>query len=365
MTKLTGVMLSLVLGMSVVYAQPAPAPTPAPDTVPPLEKPDEKADTTETLQKGAGAERPWAAGVSPDNQRVALQKFREANELLNQGLFARASEIYKTALQTWKHPAIHYNLALALMNVDQPIEAYENLEKAIVFGEAPLDKDKYEHAKEYMLLLEKQIASIEVSCDKAGAKVSVDGKEVFVAPGTYKARVRIGKHTFVAEKQGYTTRINAPFIEPGNKFRIELKLYTSEELTRYNRRWQATWMPYAVIGGGVAAGLFGVVMELSANSSYNDYDKQVAACNMNNMGCPTTDAITSIKESGDSKKTIGYVAYGIAGAAIATGAVLAILNRPKAYQIRPEDLQEEQAPKVTITPAITPTFAGAIVQGQF
>jgi hypothetical protein len=106
-------------------------------------------------------------------------------------------------------------------------------------------------------------------------------------------------------------------------------------------------------------------MELSANSSYNDYDKQVAACNMNNMGCPTTDAITSIKESGDSKKTIGYVAYGIAGAAIATGAVLAILNRPKAYQIRPEDLQEEQAPKVTITPAITPTFAGAIVQGQF
>src|SRR5690606_8428506 len=134
---------------------------------------------------------------------------------------------------------------------------------------------KFEHAKEYMVLLEKQIASIEVTCDKPGAKVSVDGKEVFVAPGTYKARVRVGKHTFVAEKEGYTTRINAPYVEPGQNFRIELKLYTAEELTRYNRRWNATWMPYAVIGAGAALGVVGIGLELSANASYNDYDMAV------------------------------------------------------------------------------------------
>lgn len=353
--------LSIMLALGVAYAQPSPVPE-----VPQTPQTGEKADTGETLQKGAESHRPWAAGVSLEQQKAALTKFREGNELLNDGLFARASETYKTALTHWQHPAIHYNLALALMNVDQPIEAFENLQKAIVFGAAPLEKDKFDHAKEYMLLLEKQIATIEVSCDKPGAKVSVDGKEVFIAPGTFKQRVRIGKHTFVAEKQGYTTRINAPFIGPGENFRIELKLYTSEELTRYNRRWQATWMPYAVLGAGIALGIGGVAMELAADSSYNDYDKAVEACNMNNQGCPTSAEITSLRDSGDSKKTIGYVMYGAAGVAVASGIVLAVLNRPKAYQIRPEDLQEEQSrPGISITPVVSPNMAGAMVHGTF
>jgi tetratricopeptide (TPR) repeat protein len=361
---MTQAMVALTLGLSFALTlASAHAQTPQPDATP---QPDEKAGTDESLHHTSSGERPWAAGVSAAQQKAALSKFREGNELLNNGLFARASESYKLALTHWQHPAIHYNLALALMNVDQPIEAYESLQKAIVFGSAPLEKDKFDHAKEYMLLLEKQIAHIEVSCDKPGAKVSLDGKEVFVAPGSFKGRVRIGRHTFVAEKAGYTTRINAPFIGPGENFRIELKLYTAEELTRYNRRWQATWMPYAVLGAGVATGMLGVVLELSANASYNDYDKAVADCNVQNMGCPTTTDITSIRDSGDTKRTLGFVAYGVAGAAIGAGVVLAILNRPKAYQIRPEDLQDEQGQRtVTITPVLSPTMAGAMVQGRF
>jgi hypothetical protein len=123
-----------------------------------------------------------------------------------------------------------------------------------------------------------------------------------------------------------------------------------------------------VLGGGVALGVLGVVFELSASSSYNDYDKAVASCNMGtgNQGCPTTTELTSTRDSGDTKKTLGYVSYGVAGAAIATGVLLAILNRPKAYQIRPEDLAEEQAPPaISFTPIITPTLAGAALQGHF
>jgi hypothetical protein len=364
-----GVSIVLALGTSV-FAQPAPQQpkqlpdAPKKDAPQPSQAPGEKADTSETLQKG-GDNRPWAAGVTRDQQSQALVKFREGNGQLNDGLFARASETYRTALTFWKHPAIYYNLALALMNLDQPIEAYESLQNAIGFGEAPLDKDKFEHAKEYMLLLDKQIANIEVSCDKVGAKVSVDGKEVFVAPGVYRSRVRIGRHTFVADKTGYQTRINAPFIGPGEHFRIELKLYTAEELTRYNRKWQATWMPYAVIGAGVAIALGGVALELSADATFNDYDRKIAACNMNNAGCPSSAELTDLRKSGDTKKMLGYVGYGVAGGAVAAGILLAIINRPQAYQIRPEQLQEEQTGKVAITPVISPSMAGAAVQGHF
>ena len=382
MTKAIAVGLGLMLSIGTASAQapaPAPTPTPAPAPAPaPGGGTPEKAGSNESLNNGAG-ERPWARGVSDADQALAVTSFREGNVQLNDGLFVQAAELYREALTHWDHPAIRYNLALALLNLDQPIEVYENLQKATQYGPAPLEKDKFEHAKEYMLLIEKQIATIEVSCQKLGAKVSVDGKEVFTVqpgqPNTFKQRVRIGKHTFVAEKPGYATGLDAPFIGPGETFRIELKLYTAEELTRYKHRWNAKWMPYAVIGGGVLAGGIALALEASASSSYNDFDAKVAKCSAdagNNMGCDLHAAgLTSLRDSGDTKRTLGYVGYGLAGAAVATGAVLLYLNRETSYQISSDDYRREQlakdrqGQKVTITPIISSDMAGAMVFSSF
>ncbi len=368
MIKVIAVALGIALSSGIASAQPAPTPPPvptpgepAPDEVPKTPKTDEKAGSNESLQHG-GDQRPWAAGVPPEKQRIALDKFREGNVQLNDGLFANAAKLYREALVHWDHPAINYNLALALLNLDQPIEVYDSLEKAIKFGTAPLEKDKFEHAKEYMLLVANQIASVEVSCDKEGAKVSVDGKEVFTAPGKYASRVRIGKHTFFAEKQGYIARIKAPFIGPGEKFRIELKLYTAEDLTRYKRRWERTWVPWAVVGGGAVIAGVGGLLQLSAKSSYDDFDRSVEQCSMNNSGCTITPELQSVRDSGDSKRTASYVTYGIAGGTIAVGLAMAYLNRRQSYEIRPEELSEDD---VTFAPIVEPGMAGASVQGRF
>ena len=184
---------------------------------------------------------------------------------------------------------------------------------------AAQSKDKYDHAKDYILLLDKQIGEVEVTCQKAGTKVSVDGKEVFTAPGTWTGKVRAGKHTIVGTLEGHPTRVDAPYISPGAPFRIELKLYTTAELTRYRRKWDATWVPYAVMGGGVLIALGGGGMELLASNDYKKYDDQVTACNLlmpGNMGCAERADLKSIKDSGDTKKTAGYVLYGIGAAAV-------------------------------------------------
>jgi tetratricopeptide (TPR) repeat protein len=370
MNKVIAVGLGIALGLGTALAQPTPTPVPA---SPPPTKTDEKVGTDESLEHGGDA-RPWAVGVSADGQARAVDKFRQANAQLNDGLFAAAAKLYRDALTHWDHPAIHYNLALALLNLDQPIEVYDSLEKAIKFGPAPLEKDKFEHAKEYMLLVEKQIATVEVTCRKPGAKVSVDGKEVFtVGPngegGHYKGRVKIGKHTFVAEKPGYNAQVDAPFVEPGQNFHIELTLYTAEELTRYRRKWDTTWLPYAVAGGGVALGVFGGLMHLSASSSYDEFDSEVARCNEASQGGGCTDtSVMALRDRGDSKKTIGYVGYGIAGAAIITGAVMAYLNREESYQITADEYKRQlraQQPTVTVSPFVSSELAGALVFGTF
>ncbi len=350
--------------LKTAHAQPAPAPTPDPKG-PPLEQ------VGGSLENG-GDDRPWAKGVSRSEQTTALELFRQGNVQLNDGIFVEAVKKYTEALKHWDHPAIHYNLALALLKLDKPIEVEDHLNASMKYGEGPLDKDKFEHAKEYLSLNGKQIGKIEVSCDSKGAKVSVDGKYAFTGPGKHEERVRVGRHTFSATGPGYTTRFRAPFIGGGETFRIELKLYTPEELTRYRRKWDKTWIPYSVIGGGVLFGLIAGGIELSAKSSYNDFDKQVAACSTsaNGNGCSMPgSSITNLKNSGDTKKTIGYVGYGVAAGAVGVGLVMAYLNRREAYQIRPEDMGDDEkepiAPPIAIAPMVGPDTAGAMVFGHF
>lgn len=363
----------------VTTPEPAPAattpvPVPvAPATPPPAAPPagkaplatDEKAGENESLQ-GEATEQ-WKRGVPQSEQAAALVLFREGNVSLNDGLFVPASEKYRAALKHWNHPAIHYNLALALLNLDQPIEVHDQLNQAIIYGAAPLEKDKFDHAKEYLLLVEKQLADIEVSCDKAGAKVSVDGKEAFIAPGKVTMKVRVGKHVFSADKQGFNARVSAPYIGPGEKYRVELKLYTDPELTRYRRKWERAWVPWVVIGGGALVGLGAVGLELSAQSSYDDFNKRIAACNTMIAGCPTnTPGIAKLRDDGDSKRTMGYVGYGIAGAAIVTGAALLFVNREQSYRITPEEYEAGRGMHpVAVTPVVSPDMTGAMVQGSF
>jgi hypothetical protein len=323
---------------------------------------------------------PWDRGVSLEQMQAAAAKFEDANAQLDASLPAKAADKYQEALKLWPHPMIHYNLALALIDLKRPVEVAEHLEKAIQFGVDGLNgaADKLEQAKRLLEFTLDQLATIEVTCHKDGAKVSVDGKHVFTVeagkPNTYRARVPIGKHTFVAEKPGYATPVDAPLIDKRETFRIELKLYTAEELTRYRRRWeQRQWAPWAVVGGGALVGIVGGVLQYSASSSYRQFEDKVARCteDAGNSSCDAS-SFASLRDSGDTKRTLGFVGYGVAGAAIVTGGLLVYLNRRVAYQIttdeyRMEELRKQQAQQkaVSIAPLVGPGLGGAAVMGRF
>jgi hypothetical protein len=128
-------------------------------------------------------------------------------------------------------------------------------------------------------------------------------------------------------------------------------------------------MPYAVIAGGAALGIAGGALELSANSSYNSFDEAVARCveTSSNMAC--SEDLASMRDSGDTKKTLGYIAYGVAGAAVITGAVLLYLNRETSYQITADEyrreLRDAQNPSASIAPLVGPGVGGVMVHGSF
>jgi hypothetical protein len=339
---------------ALAAAQPAPTPAPAPPIT---------ADDLATAQQED--DRPWAKGVSQDEQKAALALFNEGNSLLRDALFPKAVEKYRGALAHWDHPAIHYNLALALVNLDQPVEMYEALDKAMAFGAAPLDADKFDRAKGYKTLVEKQLALVELSITVPDAVVVFDGKEVLKGPGTWEARVRAGEHSVVARAAGYSpTQLNQR-IGGGEVSRLDLKLFTDSELTRYKRRYP-TWLPWAVAGAGVAIVGVGGLLHVSAKNGFDDFDEAIRQCaeSQTSGGCMPGSSVFDKKSSAETRQTIAITAYTVGALALAGGVVLIILNQPSAYRIDPFAEQQPE-PSISLTPVIGPDSAGLAAVGRF
>jgi alanyl-tRNA synthetase len=108
---------------------------------------------------------------------AALEEARKRSEF--GGMDQAVEGVYREALGKWDHPAIHYNMALALLNLDQPVETYEHFVSALKYGQEPLDSDKFDQANRYKSLLEKQLAGVDIRCNMEGATVKLDGKVLY------------------------------------------------------------------------------------------------------------------------------------------------------------------------------------------
>jgi hypothetical protein len=313
-------------------------------------------------------ERPWAKGVSPERQQAALKHLQEGNGLLKESLFVSAASKYREALSEWDHPGIHYNLALALLNIDQPVEVYHHLQSATQYGLGPLDAEKLEHAKSYLKLIEKQVASIDLRCDLPGAEVSMDGKRLFEAPGRYQELVRSGTHTITAAKAGYATTVRTETLTYDNRTTLTLKLYTSGELIAYRRRWPL-WRPVTVTVLGAAIVATGVVMTLEARNRFQSYDNQVRSlCSIG--GCADGGPV-SLKNQGNTFERLATISYAAGGAILATGLALLVVDRSIPYRVDPNGERrdmaagQEASPSLAMAPLLGPGLAGLVGTGRF
>jgi hypothetical protein len=314
------------------------------------------ADMTETLQAGPKSEdRPWAKNVSPQSQKQAQASFVEGNALLRDSLFLQAVEKYREALKYWNHPGIHYNLSLALLGLDRPIELHAHLKEAILYGPAPLDQEKFEHARSYLRLVEAQLATLDVSCEHE-AQVTLDGQPLFKAPGHYEGLVRAGYHTIAAARQGYVATQLTRALLPGQTTRLRMNLYTANELIEYRRRWPAAegWAVGATVAGGALL-IAGGVLTWQAAQRFDDFDAGIRAC----AGCVPDAALADKKSQGQTLRTLSYVSYGAGGAALLTGVALMYLNRALPFRLDPGERG------VAILPAVGPGQVGALVAARY
>ena len=306
--------------------------------------------------------RPWVQGVPIEVRVEANRIFLEGNELMREGLFVQAAEKYRAALALWDHPGFHYNLAIAQINLDQPIAAYESLQRAVRHGAAPFGEDKLEQAESFLTLLRNQLAHVEVACDEPGAVVTLDGKLLFTAPGRVQIVTLPGGHQLMADQPGRLPDTRQIVLAPGQRARFSLAPRIPDQLVT-ERRWPA-WRPWAVTAAGLAVVAGGAALEWRAGVLFARHDAEAGRLCLGQAGCAAEAIPAGLHrqlERAERWQRGAHAVYAVGGVALASGVVLLYLNRDRPVRRR----GRLEAPRVSLSPVLAPQVVGLSVSVDF
>jgi hypothetical protein len=285
----------------------------------------------------ADDDEPWATGVSDDQQARANAVFFEGNELFSQLAHAAALEKYKAAIALWDHPMIRFNTAVTLIRLDRILEAADELERALRFGDKPFPADLYEQVRDYETLIKKQLGYIVVGCDQPDTHLVLDGRPWFDGPGTRTVRVTTGEHTLVAERAGHLTSSRTIVVAGGATATEHVTLMSIESAVMF-RYPQPRWLPWTVAGAGAAVALGGLVVSLAGRRQMDRFATQfVRECP---GGCEEDLAMhPELADEFDGARLKGRIGASMmisGGVIVVGGLVWGVLNRPKRYLPRIE-----------------------------
>jgi hypothetical protein len=273
---------------------------------------------------------PWSQGVPEATQDKAIAVFEEGNTLFAQQAHAPALEKYRAAVALWDHPLIRFNIAVTLIRLDRVLDAADELERALRYGESPFKKDLYSQALDYQALLKGRVGYVEAKCEQDGASVLLDGKPWFSCPGTQKIRVMAGEHALVGELSHYLTSSQRIVVVGGTTVTETVKLVPLESavILKYPYR---RWIPYTVTVAGLAVGLGGLGVWLLGRDQMTDFENEFAdKCA---MGCQKdlsdNTLLRDVRDSAELKGTIGITMMVTGGAVAVGGIVMTVLNRPQ------------------------------------
>ncbi|WP_437931274.1 hypothetical protein WMF37_19265 [Sorangium sp. So ce291] len=300
--------------------------------------------------------RPWHQGVPEERKQRAEQLFQEGRELHRSAILAEARAKYEEALRYWDQPELRVYLGRVLMRSGLPLPAYENLQRALQWGPGAIDPQLEAEARASMSeLIRQDLALIEIRCDEPGAAVLLDGKPWFVGPGAERRLVLPGEHVVTARKKGYYTVVNPVVVLAGKRASGTLRL--SADATITERRWQAAWVPWAVVGAGGALGLLGAGLTWQANAHMHDVEAerefQVSfrrACKQE-LECRPRER--SAYDKGFLENGIAIGSFVAGGAALIAGGVLVYMNRPRSYRT-----EDRGGVTIELAPAVSGSAAG-------
>jgi len=307
--------------------KPAPAPVEEPAAPAPAPPPAPPAPSMDS-----GEPKPWSQGVPQDKQTQASALYEQGNQLFAQQAHAPALAKYKEAIALWDHPLIRFNMAVTEVRLERILDAADDLERALRYGDKPFKPELYQQALDYQALLKGRVGFVEASCDQPNARLLLDGKPWIDCPGTQKLRVLAGVHAIVGEKQGFLTASTKIVVDGGKTVsrKIALVPLDSAVVLEYPYR---RWIPWTMTAVGLLVGLGGAGTWYLGRNEFDqfqtDYNTQCQTGCEPNLTDPSHRALADERDSAALKGQAGIGMMAVGGVVAITGIVLAIMNRPE------------------------------------
>lgn len=299
----------------------------------------------------------WAQ-PSPEAAATAEAAFDRGNALLRDARFPAAAAAFREALAAWDHPLAHYHLALALINLDEPVAVVEALERATAAGAAPLGDDVLSDATSLLALARNQVGTLEVTVEYAGTRVFVDDEPVVVGPGTWRARLRQGEHVIRGEAPRMVTFQRRVLLVGAQTERIEVAMYTDTDVGgRSVRRPLPRWTGYMIGGVGIVTAFAGATLQANAHTLAEQYEADRAAC-AGDTTCLLDPALLTTRDTARTRRGASFVLYGAGAGLVALGALVVWYERPRFHRTT-------LAARARLLPVLDRDHAGLAAVGLF
>ena len=301
----------------------------------------------------AAADAPWDSARSPADRDKANTLFGEANELYGKGAHRAAVDKYKQALALWDHPSIHFNMAVALIRLDRILEAADELDTALKYGDEPFSPEEYAQVLEKKRLVRARVGDITVSCAQEDVQVLLDARPWFTCPGTRTQRVLADEHLVVGEATGFATYSHRVRLTGGASEMLKLELRSFDDGATYEYP-TPRWIPWTIAGAGAAIVVGGFGMWIAARDQTESFEQAFERECPNRCETDLSDhpALRDQRDSAALKSDIATAMFVGGGAVVVAGTVWAILNRPRRV-----------SPSVEVAP--TADGAQAMIRGRF
>jgi len=286
------------------------------------------------------ADSPWAEGVSDEHKQQAKALLDAGNALLIEKKYVEALEKYAAAVAVWDHPAIRFNMVRCQIQLGQNLDAYDNLEKSLRFGAAPLEETVYNEALAYQKLLASQVGELAVSCEQSDVQLTLDGKPLAACPTKKSLRLLAGPHQIVGTKKGLLTRTLEIVVVGGKTEATDVKLDPLAKGARIEHRWPQ-YVPYTVFGGGLLVGGVGILFQVLGSQQMKEYDRWVDTRCTGNCQPDELADVQHLYDGAELKSAVGVTLMVTGGVAVAASAVMFYLNRGR-----------------TVYPEVTPVAGG-------
>ena len=165
---------------------------------------------------------PASAQSAADKKRA--QELQVAGvRLLDQGDNRGALKKFEEAIRIFPSPKILFNMGRAHAAMGSDVEAVNEFERFL--DEAPYaPKQSRDEAEKIVQGLRPRLSYVEIGTDDVGSRISVDGREVGLAPLARPLAISPGAHELRVEKADMLTETRSVSPVAGQKVRVFVKL---------------------------------------------------------------------------------------------------------------------------------------------